>query len=195
MAQTQAKVKVEGTKPALFHTFPMDTFSIDKKKEGKVGDNPNEWKDTVLMLPSRQLYFMNTYFQASIAEGGKEIKAGRGNISKKVSGTLMVDEPKIPLDDLFVPEEENLTKNDTDRVYLDVRAVVNPMTKGRNLRYRVAAKAGWTCSFTVTWDDRILSKDQIKLCIENAGLLQGVGSGRKLGFGRFKVVDFRLIKD
>ena len=192
MARTSATVTVEGTKIILWHTFPLDTFDTDKKKSGKTGDNSEEWKDTVLMDENRQLFVYGTYFQSSIAEGAKEIKSGRGNISKKVSSTLEIIEERIFMDNLFVPEEKDLAKGSAtlDKVFLDMRAVVNPMTKGRNLRYRIAAKPGWTCQFTIAWDDRIVSKDQIKLSVENAGMLQGIGDARKIGYGRFKVIDF-----
>jgi hypothetical protein len=194
MTRTTAMVKIEGTKPILFHTFPLNTFSIDKKKEGKTGDNPEEWKDTVLMNENRQLYVYNTYLQSAISEGGKEIKAGRGNISKKITSAVEIVEPKILLDGLFVPDDESLGRSDIDPVYLDVRAVVNPMTKGRNLRYRIAAKAGWKCSFILSWEDKIVSKDQVKLSLENGGALSGIGDGRKIGFGKFKILEFVVNK-
>ena len=165
MTRTSAKVYIEGTKPLLFCTFPLDTFSSDRKKEGKTGDNNQEWKSTVLMDEKRQLYVYNTYFMNAIGEGGKEIKVGRGSLARKIASAIEIVENKIYLDALFVPEEENLSRIDTNPVYLDVRAVVNPMTKGRNLRYRIAAKAGWKCNFILSWDDRIISKDQIRLCI------------------------------
>lgn len=195
MARTKAKVSIKGTKPILFHTFPLDTFSTDKKREGKIGDNSSEWKSTVLMNENRQLYVLSTYIQSAVSDGGKEIKMGRGNISKKVASTLEVFESKILIDNLFVPDEENLSRSDVDPVYLDVRAVVNPMTKGRNLRYRIAAKAGWTCSFHLIWDDRIVSKEQIKQCVDIGGMLQGIGDGRKIGFGKFELTSFDMIKN
>lgn len=195
MTKVTAKISVEGTKTILFHTFPMDTFSTNKEKKGKTGDNNEEWKETVLMNENRQLFVYNTYFQASISEGGKEIKIGKSNLFRKVCGTLEVLESKIFMEDLFVPGDENLSRNDSEPVYLDVRAVVNPMTKGRNLRYRIAARPGWKCSFTVCWDDRILSKDQIKQCAENGGAFQGIGDGRKIGFGRYKITEFKAFKD
>ena len=37
-------------------------------------------------------------------------------------------------------------------MYLDVRMVRNPATGGRNVRYRVAAKAGWRTEFAIAWD-------------------------------------------
>lgn len=184
-----AKISVTGTKPILFHTFPIDVLSEKQSKTG--GD---EWKNTVLMNENRQLYVLNTYFRNAICDGGKEIKVGKGNLSKKMSSTLEIEEIKILLNDLFVPEENNLLKLDSEPVYLDVRSVVNPATKGRNLRYRIAAKTGWKCSFTITWDDYIASKEQVKTCVENGGAFQGIGDGRKIGFGRFKLLEFDIIK-
>lgn len=192
MAKREATVKIEGTRIIAWHTFPLDTLSVDKKREGTKGDNSNEWKETVLMNEKRQLYVYNTYLQGAISEGGKEIKSGRGSIYKKVCATLEVIEPKIFMDDLFVPEEKDLTRLDSEKVYLDVRAVVNPMTKGRNLRYRIAAKPGWTCSFTIAWDDRVVSKDQMRICVEHGGSMAGIGDGRKIGMGRFKMISFDI---
>ena len=195
MTKVKANIEIEGCKPFLWHTFPLDALSTTKKREGTTGDNKSEWTETVLMDNDRRLYIYNSYLLSSIADGGKEIKQGRGNISKKVSSTLDIEEYRLFLTDLTVPSEDDLTRNDTDIVYLDVRAVVNPMTKGRNLRYRIAARPGWKLKFIVGWDDRILSKDQIKSCIENAGDLQGIGDGRGLGFGRFKLLKFEMIKN
>ena len=185
----KAKISVKGIKPLLFHTFPISVLSEKNSKSGE-----DEWQSTVLMDENRRLYVMNTYFVNSIKDGGKEIKVGRGNLAKKLASTLEIEEMKIFLDDLKVPEKENLLKLDTEPVYLDIRAVVNPMTKGKNLRYRIAAKAGWTCSFTISWDDYIASKEQVKTCVENGGLFQGVGDGRSIGFGRYEVISFEMIK-
>ena len=195
MTKVKATVEIEGTKTFLWHTFPLDALSTTKKKEGTTGDNKIEWKDTVLMDENRRLYVYNSYLKSSIADGGKEIKQGRGNISKKVASTLDIEEYRLFFTDLSVPLEDDLSRDDSQAVYLDVRAVVNPMTKGRNLRYRIAAKAGWKLTFVLTWDDRILSKDQIRSCVENAGDLQGIGDGRSIGFGRFKLLRFETKKD
>lgn len=98
------------------------------------------------------------------------------------------------INDRFVPEDKNLLKLDKEPVYLDVRSVVNPMTKGRNIRYRIACSPGWKCNFQICWDDYIASKENIKMCLENAGSFQGVGDGRKIGFGRYKILSFEIVK-
>jgi hypothetical protein len=77
---------------------------------------------------------------------------------------------------------------DSDRgVYVDVRMVSNPNTKGRNIRYRVSMAAGWEASFSLTIDDSLVSQSQVKKVIEDTGKLQGIADGRTLGYGRFEV--------
>lgn len=39
-----AEIKVKGTKPLLFHTFPIETLTTKASKDGA-----DEWKSTVLM--------------------------------------------------------------------------------------------------------------------------------------------------
>ena len=148
----------------------------------------------MLMMPDRQLYVHSSYIVKSITDGAKLIKEGRGSIAKKVGSSLIGLEDKILIKNRFVPEEDKLTKLDQDEVYIDLRSVVNPMTKGRNLRYRIAAKAGWELTTTLSWHPRLASSDQIKESAINAGLMEGIGDGRKIGFGRFEVKEFKVLK-
>lgn len=186
----QYQIKIEGTKPILINTFPIDTLSSSKAKSGTTGNDEESWKKTVLMNSDRNLYIYNSYLVGAIVGGGKHIKVGKGSLSKKVGATLEVIEDQLILIDRIVPPDDQLLRKSSDPVYLDVRSVVNPMTKGRNLRYRIAAKEGWALVATVSWDDRAVSKEDMKSCIENAGLFEGIGDGRKIGFGRFKLLSF-----
>jgi hypothetical protein len=188
-----AKVKLEGIKPILINSFPVDTFDENKSKSGSIGKNETEWKKTILMDAKRNIYVLPSYITACISGGGKHIKVGKATLSKKVSASLQCMEDIILLDGAIVPEERDLTRLTTDPVYLDVRSVVNPMTKGRNLRYRIAVRTGWKMTFTIMWDDFAVSKDGMKNCIENAGIFEGIGDGRKIGFGRFKLLSFSSI--
>jgi hypothetical protein len=67
------------------------------------------------------------------------------------------------------------------------------MTKGRNLRYRIAAKEGWSLSAIITWDDYVVSKENMKQCVENGGLYDGIGDARKIGFGKFILLSFQIL--
>lgn len=192
--RVKAKIAVKGTKPLLFHTFPIDTLSSGKSRSGSAGKDEEEWKSTVLMTGERQLYVMGCYIVGAIKSAGKLIKVGKGNMMKKIESCLECLEDVVLLKDLYVPKEDQLTRSPMDNIYLDVRSVVNPSTKGRNLRYRVAAKAGWEISTAVEWDDSIVSKENIKECIVNAGLYEGIGDGRRIGFGRFALISFEVYK-
>lgn len=188
-----AKIKIKGTKPLLICTFPIDSLSPSKSKSGSTGRNRSEWKTTVLMTADRNMYVMGCYIVNSIKNGGKTIKVGRGSISKRVQSCLECMDDRILIDGRFVPEEKDLTEDTTQPVYLDVRSVVNPMTKGRNVRYRIAASAGWTLSTVISWDDTVASREQIRQCLENAGNFEGIGDGRAIGFGRYSVVSYEKV--
>lgn len=188
-----AKIKIEGIKPILFHTFPIDTLDSGRGRKGSTGKDEEEWKSTVLMNEKRELYILSSYIIGAIREGGKHIKVGKGSLSKKVGSSLECSDDRIFLDGLKVPEEKELTKLTTDPVYLDIRSVVNPATKGRNLRYRIAAKPGWSFSTIMYWDDFAVSKEHMKVAVESAGIFDGIGDGRKIGFGRFKLISFEML--
>jgi hypothetical protein len=190
----KSRITVKGTKPILFHTFPIDTLSTGKTRSGSVGKDEEEWKSTVLMTGNRQLYVMGCYLTGAIKSAGKLIKVGKSNMMKKIESCLECLDQVVLLEDLFVPEESLLTKSALDPVYIDVRSVVNPSTKGRNLRYRVAAKAGWKLSSVIEWDDSLVSKENMKECVTNAGLYEGIGDGRRIGFGRFTLISFEILK-
>ncbi len=192
--RVSAKVSVKGTKPILFNTFPIDRLSENRSKSGTTAKNEFEWKDTVLVTKDRQLYVMGCYLVSSIKSAGKLIKVGKSNMMKKIESCLECLDDIIPLKGLYLPEEDQITRLSTDPVYIDVRSVVNPATKGRNLRYRVAAKPGWEISFTIQWDDSVVSKETMKQCVENGGLYEGIGDGRRLGFGRYELLEFHFNK-
>jgi CRISPR/Cas system endoribonuclease Cas6 (RAMP superfamily) len=109
-----------------------------------------------------------------------------------VVATLQVDE-EIVLIDRHMPEK--ITKDPTQEVYLDVRGVKNPGSRGRNVRYRVAASAGWRATFHITWDVTVISRGEMEAVLIDAGKLCGLGNGRTIGFGRFEVEEFEVIED
>jgi hypothetical protein len=75
-------------------------------------------------------------------------------------------------------------------VYLDVQGVRNPSTKSRNIRYRVAASPGWSCSFTILFDKTVVDRNSMQSVLNDAGTLVGIADGRSVGFGRFTVEGF-----
>lgn len=199
-----AKVTVKGTRPLWWHHFGPDAIPLEKKERtGVAGNDPEEWRKTALVTKDGQLYLDPAYFFGSIKEGARYTKKGRGSIQTAVTATLQITSDRV-LVDRFMPEFPNghacdlaaLTPPASDPdapVYLDVRSVVNPSTKGRNVRYRVATGPGWSCSFDMLWDKTIVSRGEMEAALIDAGKLVGVGSGRKIGMGRFEVLEFAVI--
>ena len=193
-----AVIKIKGTKPFLYHRFNIETLTDTKKpKQGSTGNNPYEWKETIWEEDQR-LYIPAIYLHSGITAGGKYIKVGRGTISKNVGSALTILDDKIYFnyklpDKLEKLENENMSKDSSQNLFLDIRAVSNPMTKGKNVRYRLGLGHGWELEFKIEWDDSIISRDQMKGCIEAFGKLVGLSDGRSLGFGRFELLEFKIL--
>lgn len=191
-----ARVTIKGTRPLLWNHFGPEALPLKKQeKTGIAGNDPEEWRKTVLKTKDNQLFFEPSYIFACIRDGARYTKKGRGSIQGMVSATLQVLTDRI-LIDRYLPENIAELINQTDElVYLDVRSVRNPSTKARNIRYRVAASPGWTATFTIMWDKTIVSRNEMQACVIDAGRFSGIGDGRNIGFGRFTVEEFNVMEE
>jgi hypothetical protein len=191
MSFVRATVHCVGTRPLLFHTFSVEALSHERKaKGGSAGNSPDEWRNTFRMTEDRQLYLTPDCAFACFKGAGAYTKIGKGNLSKKLAATLQVFNDRL-LIDRYVPvewdkaETKDIPTSPLADVYLDIRGVINPNSKGRNVRYRVACKPGWETTIQIGWDSSIVSKEQIKPIVKDAGVLIGLGDGRSIGLGRF----------
>ena len=194
-SKLKAKVKIRGTRPILWHKFGPDAIPLEKQERtGVAGNDPEEWKRSVLFTKEGQLYLDPSYVFGCFRDAAKYTKKGRGSIMTLVSATLEVGELRV-LIDRFIPGfdgglPEEIPTDCDEPVYLDIRGVRNPSTKGRNVRYRVAASPGWEAEFTLLWDATIVNRSQMEAVANDAGQLVGLADGRSIGFGRFDVVGF-----
>lgn len=200
-----AKVTIIGTRPLFFHRFGPDAVPLEKQERtGVAGNDPEEWRKTVSVTRQGQLYMDSSYAFATIREGAKYTKKGRGSIQSAVVATLqIVDDrllvdrywPGFPDDTAFdILKAEAPPADPETPLYLDIRGVRNPTTKGRNVRYRVACSKGWTCKFEITWDRTIVSRGEMEAAVRDAGKLSGIGNARAIGMGRFEVEAFDVIE-
>ena len=186
-----ATVTIQGTRPLFWHVFGPDAIPLEKQERtGVAGNDPEEWKKTVSYTKDRQLYVDPSYIFGTIRDGAKYTKSGRGSIQSVVAATLQVAEDRV-LVNRFLPEGEPPTDPE-EPVYLDIRSVRNPTTKGRNVRYRIAASKGWQMTFTLLWDKTLVARGQMEAVVIDAGKLSGIGDGRSIGFGRFDLVSFEV---
>jgi hypothetical protein len=193
----QAEVKIKGLRPILFHAFKIEAITnLEQKKSGSAGNNPEEWKSSVLERGG-QLYVPASYWSGCLKEASRYTKAGRGSIQKSfISSSLVLTE--ISLIDRWLPEGwekmafNEMPSDSSQDVYLDIRAVMNPNSKGKNIRYRVACCPGWKTDFAFSFDDSIVSPSQIKKILDDAGKMVGIGDARVLGYGRFEIESVKI---
>lgn len=185
-----AQVTIKGLRPLMWHAFGPDAIPLEKRERtGVAGNDPEEWKKTVLALPTGQLYVQPSYVFGCLREAAKYTKKGKGSIQSAVSATLQVADDVILVDRFMTSP---LPSDPTAPVYLDVRSVRNPATKARNVRYRVSASSGWRTTFNIFWDKTIVSRGEIESVVRDAGQLVGLGDGRSIGMGRFSVEQFTV---
>lgn len=205
----QVQVDIRGTRPLWQHKFGPWALPLGpQEKSGVAGNDPEEWRKTCMIDPQGRPYVNDTYLFATIRDGGRYIKVGRGNFMKPIAATLQVMDDPVFVTNCFWPGYEKGAKaapfdaaradppaEDTRApLYLDVRGVRNPTTHNQNIRYRVALGVGWEMSFAIQFDKSIVSREQMHSAIIQAGDLVGIGSGRAIGKGRFEVLQFRELE-
>lgn|SRR5574338_863575 len=187
-----ATVKIVGNKPLFFHKFNVEVLTnMAKPKSGSSGNNPEEWKVS-FFHDDGKLYIPDTYIFATLKNASVHTKIGRGSIQKNWISGVTVETPKIYLGREMFKGWENCEPKDLPTssnlpVYIDIRMVANPNTKGRNVRYRVALSPGWEAEFVLQIDHSILSKQQVTKVVEDGGKFLGIADGRTLGYGRYDV--------
>jgi hypothetical protein len=196
MAQyLKAQVRIQGVRPLLFHHFSVKSLPLTKaERTGVAGNDPVEWRRSVLATESGQLYLEPTYIFGCLRDGGKFTQRGRGTLLPTIQACLVVLDDIILIHDRFLPDKLNTppSSDPSQPVYLDIRGVTNPGTKGRNIRYRVACSPGWTCSFGIMWDSTVINRDEIKAVIIDAGRMVGIGNGRRIGMGKFELLEMNI---
>jgi hypothetical protein len=186
-----AQLTLLGTRPLLWHSFGMDAIPLTKQERtGVAGNDPEEWRKSVLATPDGRLYLPDSYVFGSLRDGAIYTRKGRGTLQSALIATLIVLTDRAPLADRLLPDP--ISTDPSQPIYLDIRSVKNPATKGRNVRYRVAASPGWRVRVTVQWDRTVLSRGELEAIAHDAGRLVGIGSGRKIGLGRFSVASFTI---
>lgn len=189
------EVSIEGIKPIFFHKFNIESLQqLSKVKSGSAGNDPEEWK-TSFFQNDGKIYIPASYINSALKNGSVNTKAGRGTLQKSWISAVQIEEEIIYFDRVMFDNWQETTYEDLPvdpnlPVYIDIRMVANPNTKGRNVRYRVALSPKWNLSFNLIVDDSILSISQVKKVVEDTGKLQGIADGRTLGYGRYKVISF-----
>jgi hypothetical protein len=139
------------------------------------------------------LYIKPTYIFGCLRDGAKHTSRKRGTLQPYVAATLQVEDDLVYIERdgqiLKVPDEPVPT-DPTLPVFLDIQSVKNPSTRGRNVRYRIAASSGWEARFNLQWDGTIVSRGEMQSVAIDAGRFCGLADGRSIGYGRFEIIQF-----
>jgi len=172
------KVVIEGTKPLMHHAFKV----LEKKR--KRAFNPEEEAENCLYKDSRgRIYQPASHIEGALIKSSTDFRwSGRKTYKHIVSSEVTVIPEEIPF---LIPENPEEYK-------IDIRSIVSPSTKGRQLIARPIWNH-WRFKFYLKVDDETeLDGDMLKKILINAGKRYGIGTYR-LKFGRFKVIEFREV--
>ncbi len=185
---------IKGTSPFFFNPFAIESLVLTTvASKGSAGNNPGEWEESLKSVEDGNLYIPSSYVRGTLINGGAYIKKKMSSYKKpiesciQIAGSVIkVGNKTVPTDMLTDPKKYyNTHKNDA---YIDIRAVSNPNTKGKNIRYRLALSPGWEMTFSVAWQDDVVSPEVMDQAVYFAGIYEGIGNGRRIGMGRFEVV-------
>ncbi len=201
------RARIIGSRPLFWHKFGRDALPLEKReKTGVAGHDPEEWRRTTLTDKSGQMYLDPSYIFATMREGARMggHKVGKSGAIYAVQATLQITENRVMIDRFWPGYPNGQTfeaasvepppEDDDQPLYIDIRGVKNPNSKGRNIRYRVAASPGWSADFGLLFDKTVVATEMMHSILIDAGRLVGVGNGRTIGMGRFEVDRFVVEK-
>jgi hypothetical protein len=126
MSIVSAQIQIEGRRPLLWHHFGADALPLEKRpKTGVAGNDPEEWKRSVLATSSGQLYLEPAYIFGCLRDGAKYTSRRRGTLQPILASTLEIEDREI-LIDRWLPEKLEPLQNETQLVYLDVVPSATP---------------------------------------------------------------------
>jgi hypothetical protein len=183
------RVKIKGLSPMLHHgsqAVGMEEESKKKKGGSALLGDPEEWKKTIYFNKEVGVYLPAINLEASLIEGAKQFKIGRGTASKYFKSGVFINQYELPMliNGTYI--------KDLEEVEIDKRTVKNPSTKGRNCRYRAIFR-NWECEIEIMINaDDYIDSQMLKEVFVYTGSFVGVCDFRPR-FGRFEVTDFQEI--
>lgn len=173
-------VEIEGITPLLQNKY-IEPQEIPQKK-GEAHDSPE-------LVP----YKLHKNDKGEIVVPSESIMRAMETVAGefKVEGMKKATYKNLLPGNIYI-EPEGI-KIEPQSYVIDKRPVVNPVTRGRIMRYRPKFEKGWRLAFIIhVFDDRI-KKEVLKHILEEAGRRVGIGDGRRIGMGRFIVTKFETI--
>ena len=176
MAIQKVSCKIKGQSALLMHAYPMNPVEAIEKRSAEEQAEYAAYRNPV----TKELYVPGIAIQRALVGAATYSKGrGRATLQKPVAACVMIS-----------PEYCGLG---TEEFAIDARPVVVPATKGRIVRYRPRLDT-WQTSFTIEYDDTLLTENQVRRIVDDAGSRVGLldfRPERKGPFGRFVVTSWK----
>lgn len=199
------KVVLQGATPLMMHNSqlanPFNPFTLalqelnkDKKRKGtdtlatlrKMARM--EWEGGLHYAEDVGPYLPGEMIRSALVAGARVSKGG-----KAIERTVSIPEARFPLqykgprakDELWAAGDKIQEGWDAGTSFVDQRMA--RVTNAMVLRTRPIFKE-WSAKVTIHFiDDGPIKRDDLIRYLKDAGQFEGVGDGRRLGFGRFNV--------
>ncbi len=180
----------------------MKKFKITVKSTSKVMQHKNNGKDaetTIGQMSELEQARRHTYFMDGTDELALPMEYFVGclrdymvkNAPKKTKKSSEWEySSAFRIDPILIPTGVMFSEEIVDNRIIPIKKqgqIVNTSTV-------IRPKFDYQVSF-VLYSSLDMSAKDLRTNLENAGIIQGIGSANKLGYGRFKVVEFEEIRD
>jgi hypothetical protein len=178
----QAQVVIRGTEPLLWQPDEPHHASLVY-----AGPDPDAHSHTILVdETTRQLFFSPLVINACAREAARTVNREQRPQMIALAESLSVLEERLIIE-RFAPESP--IPESLRGVYR--LAESTPRKATRSGDDRVAAEE-WHASFRIQWDETIANYHEVWALLDYIGKWTGIGSERRLGYGRFRVHTFSI---
>ncbi len=177
MAIKKINVVIQGISALLMHQFPMESPPKGHEKwSAEQQAKLCEYRDP----ESGKLFIPGIAIQRCLIAGAVYSKGkGRASLKKPVAACVLISPERVSLG--------------VKKYEVDSRPVVISATRGRIIRHRPRLDE-WKCSFEIQFDDELVSAEEMKIVVEDAGKRCGLLDFRPAcagPFGRFRVTEWK----
>jgi hypothetical protein len=172
------RVKLKSDGPLLMHALPQ-VHEEKIRDTGKEYDPKEEVEKSLYRDKEGKIYFPSRWIKGCLESAAKGVKKGRVNLKSKIIQAVSIHPSQIyPI---------KLSDYEIDQQYVRLM--------GRNLILRSRPKFDeWEIDFEIHHDEEIIGAADIKKLLERGGKFIGIGDGRKIGYGRFEIEEFKVEK-
>ncbi len=177
----QAQVVIRGTEPLLWQPDePHASLSYERPE-------PDAHRHTILVdETTQQLFFSPLVITACAREAARTVNRAQRPQMIALAESLSVQEERLIIE-RSVPESP--IPDSLRRVSRLAESTPRKATRAGD--DRVAAQE-WHMRFRIQWDQTIANYHEVWALLDYIGKLTGVGSERRLGYGRFRVHAFSI---